>query len=102
MQREREMSSAEGAMEGPQGTQVAQKLECWGVAGRRVVGKGQGTSVDLEEGVGERVEDTMVVEVLGKVPESLTLHSEIEEIGMGNSTEQTKLERIPLMDISMG
>lgn len=63
VQRERGMSSAEGATEGPQGTQVAQKLECWGVAGRRVVGKGQGTSVDLEEGVDERVEDTLVVKV---------------------------------------
>lgn len=73
-----------------------------GVAGRRVVGKGQETGVDLEEGVGERMEDTMVVEVLGKVPESLTLHSEIEELGMGNSTDQQKLDRIPLMDISMG
>lgn len=38
-----------------------------------------------------------MVEVLGKASEHLALHCEV-----GNSTEQTTIERILLKDISMG
>lgn len=44
----------------------------------------------------------MIVEVPGKVQESLVPQCWVEEVGMRKITKQTKTERIPLMDISMG